>query len=248
MSRFTATFYHFIISLAVFVFLAYLIVIVWYPDFFYTIDGGWEGMRIIIGVDLVLGPLLTLIVFKAGKPGLKFDLVTIALFQASCLLAGIYVVYNERPLFFVYYEDHFYSASGDTFLRYNQLVPDPSEFSDTSPAMVIAKLPDNPIEEANLRSILFKDGIPLWVYKPSYELLENHMDQVMEGEISLDAIRERDTKGELDRWLTAHGGAPEAYAFFPIHARYGSNFIAVRKSDREFIDIVNIPAPISFAD
>jgi len=24
----------------------------WYPDFFYTIDGGWEGMRIIIGADL----------------------------------------------------------------------------------------------------------------------------------------------------------------------------------------------------
>ena len=39
----------------------------WFPDFYYAIDGGWEGMRLIIGVDLVLGPMLTLVVFKARK-------------------------------------------------------------------------------------------------------------------------------------------------------------------------------------
>ena len=69
MSRYLAAFYHLLISLVIFVFLAYLVVFVWYPDFFFDIDGGWEGMRIIIAVDLVLGPMLTLVVFKAGKPG-----------------------------------------------------------------------------------------------------------------------------------------------------------------------------------
>jgi len=54
MSRYLAAFYHLLISLAVFAVLAYLVVFVWYPDFFYSIDGGWEGMRIIIAVDLVL--------------------------------------------------------------------------------------------------------------------------------------------------------------------------------------------------
>lgn len=68
MSRYLAAFYHLLISLVVFCFLAYLVVFVWYPEFFYSIDGGWEGMRIIIAVDLVLGPTLTLVVFKAGKP------------------------------------------------------------------------------------------------------------------------------------------------------------------------------------
>ena len=51
MSRYLASFYHLLISLVVFVFLAYLVLFVWYPDFFYDIDGGWEGMRIIIAVD-----------------------------------------------------------------------------------------------------------------------------------------------------------------------------------------------------
>ena len=43
MTRIQAAFYHLLISLVVFFFLAYLILFVWYPDFFYTIDGGWEG-------------------------------------------------------------------------------------------------------------------------------------------------------------------------------------------------------------
>ena len=107
MSRYQACFYHFLISLAVFVGLAYLVLYRWYPDFFFAIDGGWEGMRIIIGVDLILGPLLTLVGVKSGKPGLKFDLTMIGITQIACLLAGLFIVYSERPIFFIYYEEHF---------------------------------------------------------------------------------------------------------------------------------------------
>ncbi len=115
MSRFSAFSYHMAISLVIFAILAYLIVEVWYPEFFFTIDGGWEGIRIVIGVDLVLGPLLTLVVYKAGKPGLKFDLSCIGVLQSLCLIAGVFVIYTVRPLYFIYYDKHFYSASADTY-------------------------------------------------------------------------------------------------------------------------------------
>ena len=74
MSRYRAAAIHLGLSALLFVALAYLVVFVWYPGFFFETDGGWEGIRIIAAVDLVVGPLLTLIVFKAGKPGLRFDL------------------------------------------------------------------------------------------------------------------------------------------------------------------------------
>jgi hypothetical protein len=93
-SRYEASFYHFLISFVVFVVLAYFVLFRWYPEFFYTIDGGWEGMRIIIGVDLILGPLLTLVVFKAGKPGLKFDLSMIAIIHSVCLQACLWCILN----------------------------------------------------------------------------------------------------------------------------------------------------------
>ena len=244
MSRFKAFFYHFLISFLVFLVLLYLILIVWYPDFFFAIDGGWEGMRIIIGVDLILGPILTLIVFKSGKPGLKFDLSCIGLLQAVCLAGGVAVVYTERPIYFVYYEKHFYSSSADTFTNYGIATPDPSQFTDKLPVKVISKLPENPIEEADFRRILFQDGIPAWVYSPTYELLEGQMQEVIKGAFAEKDLRERDTEGKLDLWLAKYGGIFGDYAFIPIHSRYRDAFIAIRRSDESFVNIVEVPPPL----
>lgn len=244
MSRYLAAFYHLLISLAVFVGLAYLVLFVWYPDFFYTIDGGWEGMRIIIFVDLVLGPCLTLVVYKAGKKGLKFDLTCIGLLQVSCLAAGLWVVYSERPTFFVFYEGHFYSTNQDTYERYGQLPPDPASFQQATPVPVVATVPENPIEEADLRKILYDDGIPLWVYARSYEPLADHWEAILNQAFPQPALLARDEDNLLEAWLKEHGGKIEDYAFYPIHSRYQSPFVAVRISTREFVDVILIPAPL----
>src|SRR5437762_10459463 len=41
-----------------------LVFFVWYPHPYFRISGAWNPLRVLIGVDLVLGPLLTLLVFK----------------------------------------------------------------------------------------------------------------------------------------------------------------------------------------
>lgn len=247
MSRYLAASYHLLISLAVFAVLAWLVLFVWYPGFFYTIDGGWEGMRIIIAVDLVLGPLLTLIVFKAGKPGLKFDLAAIGMFQSICLAAGVYLVYNERPQFFVFYEKHFYSANADTYADYGQAVPDARKFADGAPAMVIAKVPSDPIEEADYRLSLYRQGIPIWVHEQSYEPLAPNIDVILTQGFDLEKLRERDSEGKLDAWLARHGGSAEDYAFYPVRSRYLNPFIAIDRKTKKFAGVLDIKAPLSSA-
>lgn len=244
MSRYKASFFHFLISLAIFVVLAYIILFHWYPEFFYAIDGGWEGMRIIVGVDLILGPLLTLVVFKAGKPGLKLDLTAIGTLQAVCLIAGLVIVYTERPIFFIYYEKHFYSASADSYTNNGVTTPDPEKYSDTVPAKVISILPENPIEEADFRTILFQDGIPVWAYQPTYQKLSEHMDKVMAGGIGEEELKDRDADGKLETWFEDNGGSFSDYVFIPIHSRYRDAFLGIRKSDGSFVDIIEIQPPI----
>ncbi len=245
MSRYQAGFYHLLISFGAFLLLAYMVLFQWFPDFFFAIDGGWEGMRILIGVDLVLGPLLTTVVFKAGKPGLKFDLAVIGSVQAACLLAGVYVIYSERPIFFTYYERHFYSISADTYVEYGMETPDWRDFDDSTPARVYVKLPDNPIEEADIRGILYRDGVPLWSYARMYAPLAEHMAVVVNEGASESLIRARDPAGNLDAWLTVHGGGFEDYAFVPIHSRYRDAFLGIRKNSHEFIDILEVPPPLN---
>lgn len=63
----------------------------------------------------MLVPLLTLIVFKKGKTGLRFDLSIIGVVQTISLIIGTWVVYNERPIAMVFVDGHFYSMNAKAF-------------------------------------------------------------------------------------------------------------------------------------
>jgi len=88
-----------------------VIFFVWYPYPYFQAAGAWNVLRVLIGVDLVLGPLLTLIVFKPGKRGLKSDLACIALVQIAALVYGLTVIHRERPYFMVFALDRFFLLS-----------------------------------------------------------------------------------------------------------------------------------------
>ena len=133
MNRFSAFAVHMAISLAIFAVLTYLVVVEWYPGMFFDTDGGWRGMRIIIAVDLVLGPTLTLVVYKAGKPGLKMDLTLIGLLQATCLAAGTYIVYTEKPHAVVYTEGRFTVMTADDYRAVDVAIPNLRHFPGDSP-------------------------------------------------------------------------------------------------------------------
>jgi hypothetical protein len=86
-------------------------VFVGYPPPYFTIDGGSIILKILISIHLVIGPLLTLIVFKPGKPSLKFDLSCIVLLHLGALLYGRTIIYQQRPAFVVFSVDRVYLHS-----------------------------------------------------------------------------------------------------------------------------------------
>ena len=96
-SKFKAAGIHLGISSIIFLILSYFIIFQWYPFPYFTADGGWQGIRIVALIDLVLGPLLTLIIFNHHKSRreIRFDLGTIALVQVCVLAWGIYTVHDE---------------------------------------------------------------------------------------------------------------------------------------------------------
>ncbi len=58
---------HLTASVTIFLIFLGIMFFVWYPAPYFEIDGGWRVLRILAGVDVVLGPLLTLIVFEPGS-------------------------------------------------------------------------------------------------------------------------------------------------------------------------------------
>lgn len=106
-SRWQAAATHLLISVAIAAAVITLMLGLWYPGPLFEAAGGTGMLYILVGVDVILGPLLTLIVFKSGKRSLKFDLAVIGLVQIAALVYGVYIVFLARPAFIVFVKDRF---------------------------------------------------------------------------------------------------------------------------------------------
>jgi hypothetical protein len=244
MTRFSAFGIHLGISLVIFAGLTYLVLFHWYPDLFFQTDGGWQGMRIIIAVDLVLGPALTLIVYRHGKPGLKFDLTCIGVFQALCLAAGVWIVYSERPLAMIYVDGQFTSVNAGTYENANMEVPDFSRFPGDWPKWVMVDVPEDVIEQADFRRQMFKAGKRLVIAVDRYVPFDPHAAAVTDDPYEPATLLERDAASQsIPQWLSRYGGTLEDYRFYPFGTRFNYVFLGFRANSSELIGILDTPAP-----
>ncbi len=110
---------HLLISAAVAAVAAALVFGLWYPGPYRLLAGGQSLFVLLMTVDVVLGPMLTLAVFNLNKgwPHLKRDLAVIGVLQLAALLYGLYMVYTVRPVATVFEVDRFrVVAAGEVHL------------------------------------------------------------------------------------------------------------------------------------
>lgn len=101
MSRWKASAFHLLISLVIVSCVAAWLLGFWYPPPLMHMANADKLLMLIAGIDLVIGPLLTLIIYRHDKPGVKTDLMIIGLLQAGFLLYGLYSMVLSRPVFIV---------------------------------------------------------------------------------------------------------------------------------------------------
>ncbi len=105
--RIQAALIHLAISACVAALALGLVFKIWYPAPWADALGVGKIFLIILGVDLCLGPLLTLVVYKVGKSNLHNDLIVIACIQIAALLYGMHTVGLGRPAYLVFSKDRF---------------------------------------------------------------------------------------------------------------------------------------------
>lgn len=79
----------------------------WYPPPLPALLGVDAILLIVLAVDVVLGPVFTLIVFDRRKPRLALDLAVIGIVQVAALGYGLHTLYQGRPAFVVLVRDRF---------------------------------------------------------------------------------------------------------------------------------------------
>ena len=107
MTRWKAAGIHLLISAIVIGGVAALLLWRWYPPALWGVAKADKLMLILAMVDVMLGPVLTLVVYKAGKKSLRFDLTVVALLQLTALAYGLNTVWQSRPVYLVAAVDRF---------------------------------------------------------------------------------------------------------------------------------------------
>ena len=213
------------LSLAVFVYLVYQIYYNWYPQPYFSVDGGWQGIRLVAAVDLVLGPFITFLIFDLSKSRkeIVFDLVTIIVIQFGALAYGVYATYSQRPVAIVIIDDFVLSAImehyGDGLSSENML----KQYSDETPPIVYAHLEQSAeaIAEANRIKIDEKilEHAQLNLYQPQAEL-KNALKE--RQELFYKRMEFYQATDKFDNWLRQNQKTREEVLIARFDGRYGA--------------------------
>ena len=124
--RLKASAVHLGLSLCIAAVAALLVFGIWYPYPYREISGGRELFLLVVAVDVILGPLVTLAVFNRIKPApvLRRDLAVIGVLQLAALTYGLWTVAVARPVHVVFEYDR---------LRVVHAVDIPAELLDRAP-------------------------------------------------------------------------------------------------------------------
>lgn len=226
MSRWKASAIHLLLSALVGAGLFALFLGLWYPPPLFSASGGDRLILLIIGIDLIAGPLLTLIVFRAGKPSLRFDLGCIVAAQLAFLAFGVSTAIQARPAYLVYATDRFIVVPANA-LDSTDLVQAPPEFRKLpwfGPELVALQLPPDPEERmALLQSAM--QGKDAERYPKYYRAYETRIDEVFGRAHSLRLLRDLSPalREELEHYRQNH---PEL-GFYPLLARNRSLTILI---------------------
>jgi hypothetical protein len=132
---------------------------------------GWylaEVARVVlvmIGVDVVLGPLLTFIVARSSKPRreLTRDIGMIVAVQLVALIYGTVSLWNGRPLYYAFSESvlqlvQAYDINADEWALGSQKNPALSPHWYSVPRWIWAPLPKDPAEREKMVGSVFSGG------------------------------------------------------------------------------------------
>ncbi|MGH8704104.1 MAG: hypothetical protein ACREUO_01665 [Burkholderiales bacterium] len=217
---------HFSISLGLFAAIIAATLELWYPPPYFWIDGGWFVVRLAAIVDIILGPLLTLIIFKPGKRLLALNLAVIAMVQSGFLVWGVNVLYQQRPLFAAYVgkpSERFFPVTKGLAQDGLRPLDEVLALSSERPAIIAVRLPEDP---AKARELLLAGLTGKASVLRRTELFEPLAGAHLESLVAAGRSRTRIAEvwpiasANVDRFLAERGGRFEDYAFVPMQGRY----------------------------
>ena len=230
---------HLAVSLLIALFVISIVFFVWYPSPLATAVGVTHIFLMLLVIDVILGPLLGLLVYKEGKKTLKFDLSVIILIQIAALCYGVFSIEQGRPAWLVYNVDRF------ELVRKNELVDTniqhvqprfqkPSWFKPQYVATEFAKDNETRNDDTFAEAL---GGISIAQRPERYVELTQAKNQIQQRALQLKELEQYNSKTEVKKTLAKY---PKANAWLPLKANAVDMVVLVNKESASIIKIVDL--------
>lgn len=192
--KFRALLLHFLVTAAVAAVAAAVIFLVWFPDPFQAIMGGTKLFLLISACDLVLGPLISLVIYnsKKSRRELITDYSIVGAVQLAALVYGVLAIADARPAYVAFVGDRFdVVAASDLTDEDLQAGKDPYRTRPKWGPKLIATRSPTDIEERN--DLLFSAvaGKDIQMFPRYYVPYETAREQVKRRAQPLEVLYKR---------------------------------------------------------
>jgi hypothetical protein len=222
-ARLKALAIHFSISLAIAALAALIVFLVWYPYPYRELSGGRELFLILVTVDVILGPLLTFVVYRPDKSrrALLFDFTVIGTTQIAALVYGLHTVFVARPVHLVFEVDRF---------RVVHALEVPADLIPKTPAGIQALpvtgptlLSVRPVTGQERADVVMAElaGMPIGARPDFWQPYSEGLGAVREQAKPLADLRARfpDQRDLIDRHVSASGRQADRLGYLPLVGR-----------------------------
>lgn len=222
------------------------IYLLWYPGPLFFAANGTDIMTIVITVDLVAGPLITLIIFKKDKPSLKFDMSCIITIQILFIFYGVWVFYSARPVYYAFIGNQFYLTTANEIEAPSS---EPDSFKDDNfqlpmfgPVPVGIEVPDDPKTSERLAFASFSGSGP-------QNFLDLHIpyDSISARVIASGLKPEQITEINAEQidYLTAYSKHKKSQSnddvlFLPLQTKDNTLYLAINAASGEIITPLSV--------
>ena len=213
---------------------------VWHPDPLQKAVGVTHIFLMMLGIDVVLGPLLTLLVASSKeKKTLKFDLSVIAAVQLAAYLYGMHSIAVSRPVYIAFDKLRFEVVQADSVVRATDktILPEYQSNPLFAPQWVSVR-PYKDAAEQNQRTMLeMQEGISPSMMADLYQPLNDGWGGMLERKHGLDELKQYNPAEQVAKELAAY---PQADSYLPMKAPSVDMVVLLDSRQKQVLGIVDL--------
>ncbi len=247
-SRYKAASIHLAISAGIAVLVLSVMLALWYPLELFRGMGGAQLIMLIVGVDVIIGPLITLIIFNTSKKELVFDLAVVAALQIAALCYGVYAMHAGRPVFTVFTDHQLVvvtAAEIDPEELAKARIEEFRSLSQTGPKLVATEPPTDPGELSNI-AFAGLAGLGIQHLPRYYVPYAGKREQILKASRPLTDLKPtpHDSK-KLESYVQRSNRKLEELRCLPVQTKLALLTAIVDAHSGELLDILDIRPDIT---